>query len=102
MEKTNVEKTNYVVVLEVRKLLPADDGGGIGVDDLGESLCLQKVYPVVNGKKDFSRMAYRFIRCQKNGQLKSQRGQAQAKDIRIFSQLMNEMMKKEMPTILQA
>lgn len=97
-----MDKTNYVVVLEVRKLLPVDDGGGSGPEDLGEFMCYQKVYPIVNGVKDFSRMSYRFIRCQRNGLLKSQRGQAQAKDPRIFIELIEEMRRKEMPTILKA
>jgi len=71
-------KTNYVVIYEVTKKL-AD----------GETLCLQQVYPVIDGVKYFDDVGFRFIRKTKDGLLKAHRGQAQA-NLKDFEELLKK------------
>lgn len=84
-----MSKTNYMVTLEVKTQL-ADS----------EFMCLQKVYPRIDGKNHFELQGYRFIRSQENGLLKAQRGQAQISDLMIMRNLIDEMVKKESTTII--
>lgn len=72
--------TNYIVTLEVKTKLPDS-----------ESMCLQKVYPRINGQNHFEDFGYRFIRALPNGSLKAQRGQAQVNDLRIMKALIESM-----------
>jgi hypothetical protein len=84
-----MSKTNYIITLEVKTQL-AD----------GEYMCLQKVYPRVDGKNYYEDQGYRFIRALPNGSLKAQRGQAQIENLSIMKSLIEEMINKESPTVI--
>ena len=79
--------TTYNVLDDVRKEIPGDSEQ--------ELLCLQYVFPTINGVPYPDAASYRFIRYStKDQRLKSQMGQAQVPELETMAELILEMAKK--------